>query len=216
MPAEAGIRTPGAAASAPALDSRFHGNDREMSTAPSHVGYHQVMQFTVEIGNRQWEIEVEPGTPPAVRVDGETVPATLHSVGPSTGHYTLLMGGRAYELAIMPLPNGELAVSVDSHVATVRIEDPLTAALRAASDRPTTTQGELTIRAPMPGRVVSVAVETGQQVVAGATLVVLEAMKMESSITAPHNGTAERVAIQPGQTVSRDDELVVLTAKPAP
>ena len=68
----------------------------------------------------------------------------------------------------------------------------------------------------MPGRVVSVAVETGQEVAAGAELVVLEAMKMESSITAPYGGTVERVAVQPGQTVSRDDELVVLTAKPAP
>ncbi len=174
------------------------------------------MQFTVEISNRQWEIEVEPGAPPAVRVDGETVPATLHAVGRSAGHYTLLMGGRAYELAITPLPNGELAVLVDSHVATVRLEDPLTAALRAAGTRSTTTQGEQTIRAPMPGRVVSVAVDAGQEVAAGGALVVLEAMKMESSITAPHDGTVERVAVQPGQTVSRDDELVVLTAKPAP
>ena len=174
------------------------------------------MQFTVEIGNRQWAIEVEPGTPPAVRVDGEAVPATLHAVGPdragAAGHYMLLVGGRAYELAITPLSNGELAVSVDSHLAIVRIEDPLTAALRAAGTRSTTTQGEQTIRAPMPGRVVSVAVETGQEVTAGAALVVLEAMKMESSITAPHDGTVERVAVQPGQTVSRDDELVVLHA----
>ena len=64
----------------------------------------------------------------------------------------------------------------------------------------------------MPGRVVSVAVEAGQEVAAGAALVVLEAMKMESSIAAPHAGTVERVAVQPGQTVSRDDELVVLNA----
>ena len=64
----------------------------------------------------------------------------------------------------------------------------------------------------MPGRVVSVAVAAGQEVAAGAALVVLEAMKMESSITAPYAGTVERVAVQPGQTVSRDDELVVLTA----
>ena len=107
-------------------------------------------------------------------------------------------------------------MAVDSHLAIVRIEDPLTAALRAAGTRSTTAQGEQTIRAPMPGRVVSVEVEAGQAVAAGAALVVLEAMKMESSIAAPYAGTVERVAVQPGQTVSRDDELVVLTAEPAP
>ncbi|MAG36498.1 MAG: hypothetical protein CL878_09690 [Dehalococcoidia bacterium] len=175
------------------------------------VGYHQVVQFTVEIDNQQWEIEVEPGVPPAVQVDGEAVPATLHSVGRSA-LYTLLIGRQSYEVAITQLPSGELAVLVDSHLATVRVEDPLTAALRAASDRPATTLGELTILAPMPGRVVSVEVRTGQQVTAGATLVIIEAMKMESSITAPHDGTVEQVVVQPGQTVSRDDELVVLDA----
>ncbi len=190
--------------------------ERLTAACPGHVGYHQVMQFTVEIGNRQWEIEIEPGAPPAVRVDGAAVPATLHAVGPEqasgAGHYTLLVSGRAYELAITPLSDGQLAVAVDGHLAIVRIEDPLTAALRAAGTRSTTTQGEQTIRAPMPGRVVSVAVEAGQEVAAGAALVVLEAMKMESSIAAPYAGTVERVAVQPGQTVSRDDELVVLTA----
>ena len=177
------------------------------------------MQFTVEIGSRQWEIEVEPGAPPAVRVDGAAVPATLHAVSSdraaAAGHYTLLVDGRAYELAITPLSDGQLAISVDGHLTVVRIEDPLTAALRAAGTRSTTAQGEQTIRAPMPGRVVSVAVEAGQEVAAGAALVVLEAMKMESSIAAPFNGTVERVAVQPGQNVSRDDELVVMHAKPA-
>ena len=196
--------------------ARGAAGERLTAACPGHVGYHQAMQFTVEIGKRQWEIEVEPGAPPAVRVDGEAVPATLHAVGPGqagvAGHYMLLVGNRAYELAITPLSDGQLAVSVDSDLTIVRIEDPLTAALRAAGTRSTTAQGEQTIRAPMPGRVVSVAVEAGQEVAAGAALVVLEAMKMESSIAAPYAGTVERVAVQPGQTVSRDDELVVLTA----
>ena len=73
--------------------------ERLTAACPGHVGYHQVMQFTVEIGNRQWEIAVEPGAPPAVRVDGEAVPATLHAVGPdragAVGHYMLLVGNRA-------------------------------------------------------------------------------------------------------------------------
>ena len=147
---------------------------------------------------------------------GAALPATLHAVGleqaGGAGHYTLLVGDRAYELAVTPLSDGQLAVAVDGDLAIVRIEDPLTAALRAAGTRSTATQGEQTIRAPMPGRVVSVEVEAGQAVAAGAALVVLEAMKMESSIAAPYAGTVERVAVQPGQAVSRDDELVVLTA----
>ena len=59
--------------------ARGAAGERLTAACPGHVGYHQVMQFTVEIGNRQWEIEVEPGTPPAVRVDGAAMPATLHA-----------------------------------------------------------------------------------------------------------------------------------------
>ena len=56
-------------------------------------------------------------------------------------------------------------------------------------------------------------VAPGDVVVAGAGLVVMEAMKMENEIGAPHAGTVTRVLVQAGDTVERDAPLVELTAQ---
>jgi len=69
-----------------------------------------------------------------------------------------------------------------------------------------TASGSLT--APMPGTIVSIAVEPGDQVSKGETLIVMEAMKMEHSITAPHDGVVEEIFYNAGDQVSEGSELI--------
>ncbi|MDD0976589.1 acetyl/propionyl/methylcrotonyl-CoA carboxylase subunit alpha [Pseudomonas fontis] len=66
------------------------------------------------------------------------------------------------------------------------------------------------LSAPMNGSIVRVLVEVGQQVEAGAQLVVLEAMKMEHSIRAPQAGTVKALYCQEGEMVSEGSALVEL------
>lgn len=66
------------------------------------------------------------------------------------------------------------------------------------------------LTAPMNGSIVRVLVEAGQQVEAGTTLVVLEAMKMEHSIRAPHAGTVKALYCCEGEMVSESTVLVEL------
>jgi propionyl-CoA carboxylase alpha chain len=68
--------------------------------------------------------------------------------------------------------------------------------------------------APMPGSVVTVAVEPGQQVARGTLLVTVEAMKMEHRVTAPFDGTVAEVRVTAGQQVDADQVLVVVEADP--
>jgi pyruvate carboxylase len=65
------------------------------------------------------------------------------------------------------------------------------------------------VAAPFAG-VVTLAVQEGQEVAAGATIATIEAMKMEAAITAPVAGTVQRLAITPIQQVEGGDLLVVL------
>ena len=65
--------------------------------------------------------------------------------------------------------------------------------------------------APMPGTVVSVAVEQGQQVEAGQPVLVLEAMKMQHTVTAPLAGTVTEIDVQTGQQVAAGEVLAVVT-----
>ncbi|PWE16497.1 methylcrotonoyl-CoA carboxylase [Marinicauda salina] len=66
------------------------------------------------------------------------------------------------------------------------------------------------VKAPMPGKVLSVSVKPGDSVEKGQTLVVLEAMKMEQSLGAPRDGRVETVHAEPGAQVGDGDLLVVL------
>ncbi len=65
--------------------------------------------------------------------------------------------------------------------------------------------------APMPGRVVKVLAATGDAVEQGASLVILEAMKMEHTVRAPAAGTVRALHISVGDQVETDQLLAVVT-----
>lgn len=84
--------------------------------------------------------------------------------------------------------------------------DPVEAALRGAAGA----GGVDTLAAPMPGTVTVVKVAKGDEVTAGQSLLVVEAMKMEHVITAPHDGTVTEIDVTPGSTVAMDQVLAVV------
>ncbi|MCY0880200.1 MAG: biotin/lipoyl-binding protein [Firmicutes bacterium] len=116
-------------------------------------------------------------------------------------------------------------VTVNGKVYEVEAEE-LTAAVappdrpesppaRPADERPTNLpprpQAEgAAVEAPLPGVVLDVKVQVGQQVSFGQVLVILEAMKMENEITAPAPGVVQSVRVAPGDNVAQGDILVVL------
>jgi biotin carboxyl carrier protein len=65
--------------------------------------------------------------------------------------------------------------------------------------------------APMPGRIVKILVEVGQEVAAGAALVVLEAMKMEHTVRAAAAGRVQAIHASVGQQVDADHLLAVVS-----
>lgn len=64
------------------------------------------------------------------------------------------------------------------------------------------------VTSPMPGLVVSVAVETGQEVQAGEPLMVVEAMKMENVLRAEMDGVIKSISCAPGDSVAADELLI--------
>lgn len=66
------------------------------------------------------------------------------------------------------------------------------------------------VKAPLPGTITSIEVAVGQEVKAGDTLVVLEAMKMQNNIEAEKDGKVTAIAVKVGQAVLEDDPLVVV------
>ncbi len=68
--------------------------------------------------------------------------------------------------------------------------------------------GEVAV--PMQGTVVKVLVSVGDEVEAGQTVIVLEAMKMENNVAAEKSGTVKEVRVEPGQSVGGGDVVVVI------
>lgn len=67
-----------------------------------------------------------------------------------------------------------------------------------------------TIKAPMPGLVLSVMVQPGQAIKKGESVLILEAMKMENVIKAPGDGVVKSIAVVKGNAVEKNQVLVEL------
>jgi propionyl-CoA carboxylase alpha chain len=63
---------------------------------------------------------------------------------------------------------------------------------------------EKAVRCPMPGLVVSLAVSEGQEVKAGETLAVIEAMKMENVLRAERDGIIKKIRVKQGDSIAVD------------
>jgi biotin carboxyl carrier protein len=112
-------------------------------------------------------------------------------------------------------PDGRSVVEVvvDGWRFELELEDDARATLRERASRAanaTASTGPIEVRAAIPGRVAAVAVVAGDEVEAGATLLVVEAMKMQNELRAPRAGRVERVAVGPGDTIEVGDLLMVI------
>ena len=142
-----------------------------------------------------------------VEVDGRAYDVDAAAARP--GVYSLRIGGRQHEVAVRPLDAGSYWVSTAHVSRRVEVADPLSyLAAQAAGSRGG--QRRQRVTAYMPGRVAAVLVAEGQEVAAGAGVVVLEAMKMQNEILAEHAGTVTRIFVEPGQSVDGGDPLFEL------
>ena len=66
------------------------------------------------------------------------------------------------------------------------------------------------IKAPLPGVITDIPVEVGQEVAAGDTVVVLEAMKMANALQAEKSGKISAIVVKIGQSVMEDEALVYI------
>ena len=135
--------------------------------------------------------------------------------------FTVYVGGEQYQVEVEPLTNGQgarvtsPAISTVSAPAAPRLAAPPPAPAPAAPQAaPAATSPEVTegtvIRAPMPGILLRYAVEVGQEVKEGATVLFLEAMKMENALSSPVDGTVKELRLQPGARVVKNDILAVI------
>jgi biotin carboxyl carrier protein len=145
-----------------------------------------------------------------VVVDGRTVEIDSQQLSGALevepGVYSVLLGGASYEIRILPAA-GRLIASVAGRRFAVEVRDPRDAGRNSLA---AIGSGRQNVTAPMPGKVVRVLVEKGDQAEVGQGLVVVEAMKMQNELNAARPGRVMEIRAREGETVGAGDILVVL------
>ncbi|MDQ7006691.1 MAG: biotin/lipoyl-containing protein [Acidobacteriota bacterium] len=162
------------------------------------------MRFKAFDGDRELDVEIEPlDGGYAVTIDGQR--REIDAAKLEGSHYSLIVDHRSYDVSVTAGEGGTYTVRHSGRQRSVRLVDPLVAAAGAHLDR----SGPAPITAVMPGRVVKVMVEEGQEVAEGQGLIILEAMKMENEVEAPRAGRVTTLKVTPGQNLE-SGELIAL------
>jgi propionyl-CoA carboxylase alpha chain len=159
----------------------------------------------VRLGEREIVLDIaREGEALAVRVAGEDKPLVLRS-GWKAGDpiWSGTVDGRPISVQVRPILNGfdlcHRGIETRAYVYTEREA----AAARLMPTKQAVDSGKA-VRCPMPGVVVSIAVAEGQEVKAGETLAVVEAMKMENVLRAERDGVVKAIKVKPGESLAVD------------
>jgi biotin carboxyl carrier protein len=126
------------------------------------------------------------------------------------GGYLLIEGTEVHNCQVARSAEvpGLFTVNLRGATYEVKITDPKR--LRSGQSGGSHDHGAAQLLATMPGKVVRVLVELGAQVVAGAGIVVVEAMKMQNEMKTPKAGTVTKLSATVGETVNAGDVLAVI------
>ena len=141
-----------------------------------------------------------------VSINGKTYDMDFNSVS-GQPIYSLLLGGRSFEGFVYP---GEdtWEVLLMGRQFPILVEDEREKRLRAAAGGTLSDSGEYHLRAPMPGMVVSIPVQDGQEIEKGQVLVILESMKMQNELKSPRAGKISRIRVKSGESVEQRQTLL--------
>ncbi|TVR65147.1 MAG: biotin/lipoyl-binding protein [Gemmatimonadales bacterium] len=169
------------------------------------------MDFFVHMAGQRLEVKVKNGQ---CWVDGSPMEVEL---APPTGTpvRSARVGGRS--LRVRPTLNGRghWRLQVEGRVHDAEVLDPGQEFIRQARKAAGVGVGVPPLKAPMPGLVVRVEVEEGQEVQAGDSLIIVEAMKMENELRASAPGVVTRIVAEVGAAVEKDAVLMEFDPLPS-
>ena len=165
-------------------------------------------RYQVIIEGREYDITLEYRSEHYfATVNGKSVEIKRFGLGETRA--LLLLNNESLEVDVHSAGvNGMKSVFVAGMEIQTEIEDYHLAQMRKAAGISHGPAVESVLRAPMPGLVVEVKVQTGQKVVKGQALIVIEAMKMENIIKARSEGVVKVVHATKGKSVEKGDALL--------
>lgn len=137
--------------------------------------------------------------------------------------YKYTINGNKYEVVVGDIKDNIATLTVNGETYTVEMEkqaEPekkkpvIKAATAAEGETPAADKGAVNkanaVKAPLPGVITDILVAEGDEVKAGDTVIVLEAMKMANNLEAEKDGKVTAICVKIGESVMEDDALIVI------
>ena len=123
--------------------------------------------------------------------------------------YSVLVNGKSFFVELVH-PAPEMVFQIDQREYALTVLNERQKIEREIFGRTERVHGHGEVRAPMPGLILRVEVQVGEEVTIGQPLLIMEAMKMENEIRAPIDGVVKEIVVEPHQAVEKEDLLIRL------
>ena len=131
----------------------------------------------------------------------------LDLIEEADGFLVLSYKGLRYPVEIVSRKQNEYEILLNGVAYTFSVETPFSLKRKKILASRQSDLATIIIKSPMPGKILDVQVDNGQEINKGDTLLILEAMKMQNIITATHRGRISRLCVKTGQIVGKDEIL---------
>lgn len=168
------------------------------------------MAIEIHIGDRIANVELlsKDGNKVQIVIDERTYDVDITMI--ENGVYSIIYQNKSYNLELVKIDNGKVYdVSSLYNTLPVEIVDVHSKYMKNRQ-KDDIDDGQDKIFTPMPGKIVKIPVKKGDKVIAGQTVIVVEAMKMQSDYKVKRDCTIKDILVKEGDTVEGNQTLIVL------
>jgi len=124
--------------------------------------------------------------------------------------FTLFYNGKTFFGHILSddSENSQLTIQINHRIFSIRKQNPLDELIASLGMNAPKIKQLKELRAPMPGRIVEILVQIGQQIELGDDILSLEAMKMENVLKADGIGKVKKILVEPNQIVEKGQIII--------
>ncbi|TAH61899.1 MAG: acetyl-CoA carboxylase biotin carboxyl carrier protein subunit [Fermentimonas caenicola] len=162
------------------------------------------MRAKIENRIRDVELISKDGNKVEISVDGKIY--DIDVVMSESGFCSIIHEGRSYNAEAVSHSDGKYTITTNFRHFDIELSNPQKKYLRGRQS--SIDEVQETIISPMPGKVIKILVSENMEVKQGDPLIVVEAMKMQSTYTAAQDAIVEKIHIEEGDSVVRDQLLI--------
>lgn len=162
------------------------------------------MKLKVEI-NQQDEFEIESREHETL-LNGNKTDWSIIKTGSS--EFLIHKDNKVYNIVLIERKENHLGILINGYHMTLHVKDHIAQILEKLGMDVSVDDTVNEINAPMPGAIIDVMVNEGDEINEGDTLLILEAMKMENIIKSPITGKVEKLHVTKGENVEKNQTLI--------